>query len=73
MRDLKWSNDLGQTCEVCDSLTAEEALEVLALEILGDDYYIIDPAGEGQANAIIVEEILRKYPPKKRLLNRLRG
>lgn len=64
MRDLEWSSDLKATVIIQDSLTAEEALDILAKVLLGDDYYTVDPVGEKQANAIIVNNILSKYQPK---------
>lgn len=67
MRELKWSNDLKETVIVQESLTAEEALDILSTELLGNDYYIVDPVGCEQANAIIVRDILTYYKPKRRL------
>ena len=60
MRELKWSNDLKETVIVQETLTAEEALDILTEELLGKDYYIVDPVSCEQANAIIVREILSK-------------
>lgn len=44
---------------------------------LGSDYYITDPVGEPQASEIIIDEVIRKYAPrkhekptKKRIFNR---
>ena len=42
------------------TMTAEEALNVLTNHFLGSNYYIVGPAT--QANVIIVEEIISKYP-----------
>lgn len=67
MRELKWSNDLKETVIVQESLTAEEALDILSTELLGNDYHIVDPVGCEQANAIIVRNILTYYKPKRRL------
>lgn len=65
MRDLEWSSDLKETVIVQDALTAEEALDILARVLLGDDYYIVDPVGSEQANAIIVRDILSRYQRKR--------
>lgn len=64
MRDLRYSKTLKHVVEIQDTLTAQEALHVLKDELLGEDYYIVDPVGVEQANRIIVEDILKKY--KKR-------
>lgn len=47
-------------------LTAPEALCELADYFLGDDWYVADPLGVTQVNAIIVDEIKKKYPNRKR-------
>ena len=65
MRDLEWSSDLKETVIVQDALTAEEALDILARVLLGDDYYTVDPVGSEQANAIIVRDILSRYQRKR--------
>lgn len=44
------------------TMTADEALSVLQKHFLGSDYYIVDPVHATQANAIIVEDIISKYP-----------
>lgn len=44
------------------TMTAEEALNVLTNHFLGSNYYIVDPVHATQANVIIVEEIISKYP-----------
>lgn len=61
MRKLFYSKYKKQVVEYVDSMTADEALDVLVKELLGDDYYIVDPVHSHQANVIIVEDILRKY------------
>lgn len=48
-----------------DVLDPQEAVDILCKKLLGDDYYISDPVGERQANAIIVKDILRKYTNDK--------
>lgn len=61
MRKLFYSKDKKRVAEYVDTMTADEALDVLVKELLGDDYYIADPVHAHQANVIIVEDILRKY------------
>jgi hypothetical protein len=66
MRKLEWSSDLKETVVVQNTLTADEALDILTRVLLGDDYYIVDPVGGEQANAIIVRDILSRYKPKRK-------
>lgn len=44
-------------------IQAQDALNELCEYLLGKDYYIVDPLGPSQANAIIVDDIKEKYPP----------
>lgn len=44
------------------TMTADEALSVLQKHFLGSDYYIADPVHATQANAIIVEDIIKMHP-----------
>ena len=48
-----------------DVLDPQEAVDILCKKLLSDDYYIADPVGERQANAIIVKDILEKYTSDK--------
>lgn len=64
MRELKWSSDLQEIVIAQDTLTADEALNILTKELLGDDYYIADPVTGPQGNAIIVRDILSRYKRK---------
>lgn len=66
MRKLEWSSDLKETVIVQDSLSADEALDILTRVLLGDDYYIEDPVHGPQGNAIIVRDILSRYKPKRK-------
>lgn len=66
MRELKWSSDLKETVIVQDSMTSDEALDILTRVLLGEDYYIEDPVSGPQGNAIIVRDILSLYKPKRR-------
>lgn len=43
------------------TMTAQEALDELTTHLLGKDYYIADQVSGPQANAIIVEEIKKRY------------
>lgn len=63
---LRWSRDLEAVCDVRDTLTADEALDILTKELLGDDYYIVDPLCPSQANVVIVKDILKKYSPRRK-------
>ena len=44
-----------------ESLSVQEALQILCGYLLGKDYYIVDPVHCHQGNAIIVDDILKKY------------
>ena len=44
-------------------IQAQEALNELCKYLLGEDYYVVDPLGPTQVNAIIVGDIKGKYPP----------
>lgn len=67
MKRLRYSRDLRSIVEIKDSLTADEALDILTRELLGEDYYIADPVHAHQANVIIVEDILKRYAPRKKM------
>lgn len=66
MKQLRYSREMKEVCEVKESLTAEEALQLLCDELLGEDYYIVDPVNPKQANALIALDILKRYAPKKK-------
>lgn len=40
---------------------AQQAINILSAYLLGEDYYIVDPIPNCQANTIIVQDILFKY------------
>lgn len=63
---LRWSRELSAVCDIRDELTADEALDILTRELLGDDYYIVDPLCPSQANVVIVKDILKKYSPRRK-------
>ena len=44
-----------------DPLTYEQALQQLIEHILGKDWYVVDPLGATQINAIVVDEIKSKF------------
>lgn len=48
-------------------LEADEALHILIKHLLGDDWYVVDPIHATQVNAVAVDEIIHKYPKKKRI------
>ena len=66
MKQLCYSREMKELCEIKDSLTAEEALQLLCDELLGKDYYIVDPVNPKQANAMIALDILKQYAPRKK-------
>lgn len=66
MKNLRYSHEMKEICEIQLSLSADEALQLLCDELLGKDYYIVDPVGPKQANAIIALDILKQYAPKKK-------
>lgn len=45
---------------------AQQAINILCDYLLGEDYYIVDPLPNCQANTIIVQQILFKYSPEYR-------
>ena len=45
-------------------MTKEEGFDLLCDYFLGDNYYIVDPVSQTQANAIIVDDIIRCYKSK---------
>lgn len=45
-----------------DPIDAQTALDILAEFFLGEGYYITVSCNQGQANAIITDEILSKFP-----------
>lgn len=42
-------------------ISGQEAFDEVVKYILGDDWYIVDPVSNDQANAIELEEIKRKW------------
>lgn len=44
-------------------LSGQKAFDVLISSIMGDDYYIVDPLPNIQANPIILYDILMKIDP----------
>ena len=47
-------------------LSSGDAIQTLVKYLLGEDYDIVDPVNGEQGNAIIVDDILRKYSRKYR-------
>ena len=54
-------------------VSAQECLDVLTEFFLGEDYYIALSCNQGQANAIITEEILSKFPRKYKKFCKKKG
>lgn len=48
-----------------DTMTAQDLVNELVDHFLGTDWYIADPICNIRANAIILEEILERYPSGK--------
>ena len=42
-------------------MDAQVAINVLADYLLGEDWYVVDPIGVKQVNAIVAEQILDRY------------
>lgn len=68
MNQLRYSREMKEICEIQFELSADEALQLLCRELLGEHYYIADPVSGKQANAIIALDILKQYAPRKRKL-----
>lgn len=66
MTQLHYSREMEEICKIQQELSAEDALQLLCDELLGQNYYIADPVSGKQANAIIALEILKRYAPKKK-------
>ena len=43
------------------TMSGQEAFDEVTNMILGDDYYIVDPLSNAQANPIILDDIRHKY------------
>ena len=68
MSEIKWSNDLKEIVVPRDTLTADEALDILTKELLGDDYYVDGPIHSTQCNVVIVRDILSQSRRKRKKL-----
>jgi acyl carrier protein phosphodiesterase len=53
-----------------EPLEAQKAVDILADHFLGRDWYVVDPLCATQVNAIVVDEIIHKYPKRKKLVMR---
>jgi hypothetical protein len=67
MSELKWSSDRKEVVIAQDTLTADEALDILTRELLGDDYNPMDEDSDGEYNALAVRDILSRYKRKRKL------
>lgn len=45
-------------------MEAQHAVNALCVHLLGEDWHIVDPVRNEQANDIIVDTIMENYPPK---------
>ena len=56
-------------------LTGQEAVNELIDHFLGASWYVVDPLGVTQVNAIAVDEIKKKFPnkPERKWWNRRAG
>ena len=56
-------------------LTGQEAVNELIDHFLGKGWYVVDPLGVSQVNAIAVDEIKKRFPhkPKRKWWNRRAG
>lgn len=52
---------------------AQECLNRLCNEILGEDYYIADPVGMAQGNDIITEDIIKEFKKIPKVIRWLFG
>ena len=50
-----------------DTLTDHEFRELVTNYLLGMNYYIVDPVNGVQANRIILDDIIHKFPQSKRI------
>lgn len=59
-------NNAGEVVRVgsAPGLNAQDCLNSLCRELLGEGYYIADPVGTKRANEIITREIIGKYKKK---------
>lgn len=56
------SNIENTSCGIYSApMDAQEAINILVDYLLGEDWYVVDPIGVKQVNAIVVEQILDKY------------
>ena len=50
-----------------ESTSDKNAIRLLIDYFLGKDWYVVDPISHDQINTIAVNEIIKKYPKKKKL------
>lgn len=62
-----------ETVRIPDMLNGQDALNIITQQLLGDNYYIVDPVSVKQGNAIVVQEILNRYSDKKIELGRVKN
>lgn len=72
MNIIEWLKEHGEKDNIlAPSMDAQTAVNFLCDYLLGDDFCIMYPASNGQANTEIVCEILQKY--SKRLRKEIRA
>lgn len=66
--DVLYTPDKDKTKEEISygGVSDKTALNILVRYLLGEDYYITDPVGVTQANAILVDDILKRYSSRYR-------
>ena len=57
--------------EIPEVLNGQDGLDILIYKILGDDYYIVDPVSNKQANSIVVADIIKYCDCKDKLTRKL--
>lgn len=66
---LKYSGDNI----IPDGISSDEAITILKDFFLGENWYIALPVGHNQANTIIVDNILSKFPKQYKKFCKERG
>lgn len=54
-------------------IDAQVGLNILIDHFLGEDWYVVLPVGVKQVNSEAIYEILRKYPKRKPLIEKVKG
>jgi hypothetical protein len=62
---LIFKNKRQKTIKIPETLDAQDALHILVQQLFNTSYYITDPVGCKQANAIMVRDIIKHCTSKK--------